>query len=178
MSVYKGGTTLIEADPSSNFEKAVKDFVDQMLGSGRTVFVLTSRGSPVYLLVRQVPGLKLFVFSDVSYPKSSPGSTEVQVPRSDYSVLLNVIDDAINQAPATPKAIILDNISAMILDSSFQDTYKFLKQANELVSRGDVALLSIVLSKAEDAKTMRMIMNLYSQQLAYDSKGLRVNKQT
>ncbi|MDG6967082.1 MAG: hypothetical protein JRN23_03990 [Nitrososphaerota archaeon] len=176
MVVYKG-STLLEADPSANYERAIKEFAHDMAAAGRVVFVLTSRGSPVYLLLRDVAGLRFFIFSDVSYPKPAASALEVMVPRNDHSVLLNVIDEAVSTAPEKTKAIIFDNISSMVLDSGFQETYKFLRQMNEIVSQGDVVSLSIVLSKAHDEKVLNLIRNLYSAHHTYDTSGLRVTKQ-
>src|SRR5271163_972133 len=112
---YKG-TMLLEADPAVNYERAVKEFALGMATYGRAVFAFTSKGSPVYLLLKDVPGVKFFVLSESSYPKPTPGSTEVMVPRSDYSALLNVMDDAVTREPGRPKAVVFDNISSLILE--------------------------------------------------------------
>lgn len=177
MPNYKG-TMLLEADPSVNYERAVKEFALEMTASGRRVFAFTSKGSPVYLLLKDVPGVRFFILSESSYPKSSAGSTEVMVPRSDYSVLLNVMDGAVTTDPAQPKAVVFDNISSLILESGFQDSYKFLRQMNEILSRGDVISIFLVLSKAHDEKMMNLIKNLYSGHLAFDATGLHTKKQS
>lgn len=169
---------LLEADPSVNYERAVKEFALEMTASGRRVFAFTSKGSPVYLLLKDVPGVRFFILSESSYPKSSAGSTEVMVPRSDYSVLLNVMDGAVTTDPAQPKAVVFDNISSLILESGFQDSYKFLRQMNEILSRGDVISIFLVLSKAHDEKMMNLIKNLYSGHLAFDATGLHTKKQS
>lgn len=140
------------------------------------MFVLTSRGSPVHLLLREVKGIHFFIFSDVAYPKKSASAPETLVPRNDNSVILNVVDEAVTESPGTPKAIVFDNISSMILDSGFQDTYKFLRQVNEIVSRGDVVSLSIILSKAHDDKMMNLVRNLFTGHQSYDVNGLHVTK--
>jgi hypothetical protein len=174
---YKG-TMLLEADPSVNYERAVKEFAMAMAANGRLVFAFTSKGSPVYLLLKDVPGVRFFILSESSYPKPSAGSTEVMVPRSDYSVLLNVMDDAVSRDPELPKAVVFDNISSIILERGFQDSYKFLRQMNEILSRGDIVSIFLVLSKAHDDKMMNLIKNLYSGQLAFDATGLRTTKQS
>jgi hypothetical protein len=176
VSNYKG-TMSLEADPSVNYERAVKDFALAMIASGRLVFVFTSKGSPVYNLLKEIPGLRFFILSESSYPKPTGGSLEVMVPRSDHAVLLNVIDETILSSPQHPQAIVFDNISSLILDAGFQDSYKFLRQLNELLTRGDVVSIFLVLSKAHDEKMMNLIRNLYSGHLTYDATGLHVTKQ-
>jgi hypothetical protein len=176
VSNYKGAM-LLEADPSVNYERAVREFALEMVSSGRLVFAFTSKGSPVYLLLKDIPGLRFFIFSESSYPKKTGDSLEVMVPRNDYAVLLNVMDEAITNVPDRPKAIIFDNVSSLILDAGFQECYKFLRQVNEILSHGDVISEFLVLSKAHDDKTMNLIKNLYTGQLTYDATGLHVMKQ-
>ena len=176
MSNYKGAM-LLEADPSVNYERAVREFALEMVSSGRLVFAFTSKGSPVYLLLKDIPGLKFFIFSESSYPKQAGNSLEVMVPRNDYAVLMNVMDEVVTNAADRPKAIVFDNISSLILDAGFQECYKFLRQVNEILSHGDVVSEFLVLSKAHDEKTMNLIKNLYSGQLTYDATGLHVTKQ-
>lgn len=175
MAVFKG-SMLLEADPSTNYEKGVREFAQEMSAKGRTVFAFTSRGSPVYLLLKEVQGIRFFVLSESSYPKATGNSLEVMVPRNDLAVLLNVIDDSIARNKGQPIAIIFDNISSLILDEGFQECYKFLRQVNEILSHGDAMSIFIVLSKAHDEKTMNIFKNLYSGHLVFDSAGLRVVK--
>jgi len=172
------GTQLFEADPSVNYERAVKDFATEMISSGRFVFAFTSKGSPVYLLLREIPDLRLFILSESSYPKATGGSQEVMVPRNDYGVLLNVIDETVSRNPGKPKALIFDNVSSLILDAGFQESYKFLREVNEILSHGDVVSIFLVLSKAHEDKLMNLVKNLYSGHLTYDAAGLHFLKKT
>jgi archaellum biogenesis ATPase FlaH len=169
------GTMLLEADPSANYERAVRDFATEMSAAGRAVFAFTSKGSPVYLLLSGVQGIRFFILSESSYPRAKEGSPEVMVPRSDYSALLSVMDDTVSKS-AQPKAMIFDNISSLILDAGFQECYKFLRQVNEILSHGDVISIFLVLSKAHDERTMNLLKNLYSGHLTYDAAGLHVVK--
>jgi hypothetical protein len=171
------GTTLLEADPSTNYERAVKDFALEMLAAGRQVSAFTSKGSPVYLLLKEVPGMRFFVLSESSYPKSGGHSSEVMLPRGDYAVILSVMDETVMDERGPPKAIIFDNISSLILDTGFQECYKFLRQVNEMLAHGDVVSLFIVLAKAHDEKTMNLVRNLYSRQSTYGADGMHVKKQ-
>ena len=176
MVTYKG-RTLLEADPSVNYERTVKDFVLEMISNKREVFAFTSKGSPVYLLLKDVPGVRFFVLSGNSYPKPTAGSLEVMVPRNDHSALLSLMDETVTAKPEKPMAMVFDNISSLILDSGFQDTYKFFRQVNEILSRVDVVSLFLVLSKAHDEKSMNLIKNLYSQHAKVDSTGLHTTKE-
>jgi hypothetical protein len=172
------GTQLLEADPSVNYERAVKEFALEMISNGRTVFAFTSKGSPVYLLLREIPDLRLFVLSESSYPKPASGSLEVMVPRGDFGVLLNVIDETVSRNPGQAKALIFDNVSSLILDAGFQESYKFLREVNEILSHGNIVSIFLVLSKAHDEKLMNLVKRLYSGHLTYDASGLHFTKKS
>lgn len=166
---------LLEANPSSNYERAIERFAEEMVTTGRIVFIFTSKGSPVHSLLREVEGARFFVLADVSYPKAS-GTTEVLVPATDLSVMLSVVNEIVAEEQEPKKAIVFDNISPLILEKGFGDVYKFLKQMNEMVTGGDVVSLVIMLEGAHDEKTVNLVRNLYAAQLAYDSSGLRSRK--
>lgn len=168
---------LLEADPALNYERAVKEFALEMIAGGRAVFAFTSRGSPVHLLLKDVPGLQFFILSENPYTKPGGESLEVMVPRGDHAILLNIIAETTEKSPEKPKALVFDNISSLILDSGFQACYKFLRQVNEILSREDVISIFLVLSKAHDDKMMNLVRHLYSGQLAYNSSGFHVTKQ-
>jgi hypothetical protein len=170
------GTMLLEADPSANYEKAALDFAQEMISCGRVVLAFTSRRSPVHLLLKDVPGIRFFILSETAYPKPTENPLEVLVPRNDLAVLLSVIEEAIATAPERPKAMIFDNVSSLIMDAGFQESYKFLRQANEMSSSGDLVSIFLILSKAHEDQVMNMVKNLYSGYLTYDSDGLHVVK--
>ncbi len=177
MSDFKG-TTLLEADPSVNYEKAVKKFAVEMASSGRLVYAFTSRGSPVHTLLKDIPGLRFFILSEGPNRRSDEGSLETTVQLSDHAVLLSLFDKTVTQNPEKPKAIIFDNISSLIIDAGLQESYKVLKEANEILSQGDVISIFLVLSKAHDEKAMNSIKNLYSGQSTYDATGLHFTKKS
>jgi hypothetical protein len=170
------GSALLEADPAFNYEVAIQDFAEEMLATRRIVFVFTAKTSPVYIRLKEVPGIRFFLFSESAYPRPSERSLEVLVPRNDSAALLNIIDEAFASAPQQSKAMVFDNISSFVLDSGFEDTYKFLRQANEILSQGQVTSIFIILSRAHDEKDMNLIRRLYSGQLVYDASGLRITK--
>ena len=174
-SIY-GVSTLLDADPSSNYENAVRDFADDMMSRGRLVCIFTSKSNPVYMKLHGAPGARFFILSDTSYPKPGETAGEMVVPRADRAVLLNVMDEAVSLAPDQPKAVVFDNISEMILDFGFEESYKFLRQANEILGGGNVSSFFIMFARAHDEKVQALVKNLYSGHLAYDTEGLHVVK--
>ena len=127
MSNYKGAM-LLEADPSVTYERTVRDFAQEMRGAGRAVVVFTSMGSPIHLLLKDIQGVRFFLFSESSYPKSTGNASETMIPRDDFAVILNVLDETVTRNPKPARAIVFDSISSLILDAGFQDSYKFLRR--------------------------------------------------
>lgn len=167
---------LLEADPSSNYERAVSRFAREMVSNGRSVFAFTSKGSPVDLLLHEIPEVRFFILSNVSYPKASDQAREAIVPGNDPAVLLSVIDEAVTKAPGSRTAMVFDNISSLILEIGFHEAYKFLKHVNEIVGSSDVVALFIIMSKAHEDAQVSLIKNLYSAHFAYDGAGLKATK--
>ena len=121
---------LLEADPSSKFEDAIKDFASELGANQRVVFAFTSGGSPVYSSLSGMVNVRFFTMTrKVSYPKPGDRPDEVFVPAADQSVLLNVLDKAITTNPDLKLGVVFDSVSDLILSSGLEVTYKFLKQA-------------------------------------------------
>jgi hypothetical protein len=174
---YKG-SMLLEADPSVTYERTVSDFAQEMMGAGRAVAVFTSMGSPIHLLLKDsIQGVRFFLFSESSYPKSNGNASEIMVPGDDFAVILNVLDEVVTRNPTPARAIVFDSVSSLILDAGFQESYKFLRHVNEILSRADVISMFLVLSKAHDEKMMKFVQNLYPGHLLYDATGLHVTRQ-
>jgi hypothetical protein len=170
---------LLEADPSLTYERTVRDFAQEMTGAGRAVAIFTSMGSPIHLLLKDnnIQGVRFFLFSESSYPKSNGNASEIMVPGDDFAVILNVLDEVVTRNPTPARAIVFDSISSLILDAGFQDGYKFLRQVNEILSHTDVISIFLVLSKAHDDKMMKFVQNLYPGHLLYDATGLHLTRQ-
>ena len=50
------------------------------------------------------------------------------------------MDETVARNPEQPKAISSTTSRRLILDAGFQESYKFLRQVNEILSHGDVDL--------------------------------------
>jgi len=167
---------LLEVDPSSNYERAVRGFALEMASNGRELFVFTTSSSAVRVLLRDIPEIRFLILSDVSYPKASDRPLDVLVPSYDLAAILSVINETVTKAPGARKAIVFDNISSLIVELGFQNTYKFLKHVNEVLAQCDMISLFMMLAKAHDDSVVKLIRNLYSGHLTYDANGLGVTK--
>ncbi len=174
---FEGAKSLLQVDPSSNYEDAVKEFAIEQISSGGLVFVFTSRGSPVFNALSATAGVRFYLMTTkVSYPKPTDSPNEILVPQNDQAVLLDLIDKTVTSTAGNKASVIFDSISDLIQYGGFESTYKFIKQSNEILSSPQVSALFLLASGAHEEKVLSLTRSLYPNHLTYDSRGLRLTR--
>jgi hypothetical protein len=174
---FEGTRSLLEVDPSSNYEDVVKEFSVEQISHGALVFVFTSRGSPVFHSLSDRVGVRFYIMtSKVSYPKPTDLPNEVLVPQNDQAVLLDLIDKTVASTAESKASVIFDSISDLILYLGFEGCYKFIKQANEILSSPKVSGLFLLTSGAHEDKMLSLIRSLFPNHLLYDARGLKLTR--
>ena len=172
-----GKTFLLEINPAVRYEESVKDLASELGSQQNVVFAFTSKGSPVYNSLVGLDNVRFFVMTTkVSYPKPGETPTEVLVPSTDMSVLLSVLDKAITSNPDLKFGVIFDSITDLILSSGLEVTYKFLKQANEMVSHHGVTAVFLMTLGAHTEREINIVRSLYGNLLSYGTGQLAVQK--
>ena len=168
---------LIEVDPGTNYESAVEGYASEMASAGSQVFVFTSRGSPVHNGLSTVHGVRFFILtSKVSYPRPSEQPNELLVPENDTAVLLDLLDKTIASTGEGSVLFVIDNISSFILYLGFESTYKFVKQANEILDTRRAYSVYLVASGAHDERITSLTKSLDSKHASYGPGGLKVTR--
>ncbi len=174
---FDGAESLLEVDPSSNYEEVVRNFAVEQSSHGALVFVFTSRGSPVFNVLSGLEGVRFYLLtSKVSYPKPTERPNEVLAPQNDQAVLLDLLDKTVTSTAGTKASVIFDSISDVILYSGFESCYKFIKQANEILSSPQVSSLFLLTSGAHEERVVNLVRSLYANHVAYDAHGLRLTR--
>lgn len=172
-----GKAILLEVDPTSKYEEAVRDFAIEHASKGSPVFVFTSRGTPVYNALLNADGVRFYIMTEsVSYPKPARQTYEVLVPHSDQAVLLDLLDKTKESLPQGSIAFVFDSISDFILYSGFESCYKFLKQANEILGDSRTSSLFLITRGAHDERIVAQVKSLFSVHMVYDRQGIRITK--
>ncbi len=123
--------------------------------------------------------MRLYILTTrVSYPTPGDQPNEVSVPQNDQAIILDVIDKTVHANPEGKVAIIYDNISDLILSAGFEETYKFLKQINEIVNDPRVNALFLLTAGAHPAENVSLIRSLFPFHISYDSTGLKFTRRT
>lgn len=161
-----GRTLLFLTDPSTPYEKVVDDLAVELLSNKSYVFVFTSKRSPIQASLSKVKGVRYYILtSTVSYPRGTDVPDEILVPQNDQAILLDIIQKTILNDPDAKLGIIYDNISDMILSSSVEASYKFLKQANEIIDPKRVMAMFLFTPGAHDDRTVNLIKALFANHI-------------
>ena len=172
-----GRVYLLEVDSSSKFEEPIRDLTNELGSSQRAVFAFTAAGSPVYAALTGLTNVRFFTMTrKVSYPKQSERPEEVLVPSADQSVLLNVLDKAITSNPDLKFGVIFDSVSDLILSSGLEVTYKFLKQANEMLNTHHVTAVFLMTVGAHSEREVNVVKSLFSNIVTYQAGQFVVHK--
>ncbi len=172
-----GKEFLLEVNPSVRYEESIRDLALELGSKGFLLFAFTSKGSPVHNSLSGLENVRFFTMTTrVSYPKPGELPTEVLVPSSDQSVLLNVLDKAITSNPGLKFGLVFDSVTDLLLSSGLETTYKFLKQANEMISSHAVTAVFLMTSGAHGEREVSIVKSLFSNQLSYGSGQLAVQK--
>ena len=175
MSSLIGKEMLIEVDPTADYEQLARDLALEFSAGGYAVFAFTSIGSPIYASLSTIEGVRFFVLTEkVSYPRGGAEQNEMLVPRYDQSVLLSVVDKTLSSNPQLKMLIIFDELTDEILSVGLEPTYKFIKQANELLSVASTTAVFFLTTSAQGTKETNVVRGLFTEQLLYGVEGLKV----
>lgn len=173
-----GRNILFEIDPSYNYEQALANFSVELLSNNALVFVFTSKRSPIYNSLSKIKGVRFYTLTaSVSYPRGTEVPEEILVPQNDQAILLDIIHKTIMTDPEAKMGLIYDNISDLILSSNVESTYKFLKQANEIIDLKRVATIFLFTTSAHDEKTGNLVRTLFTNHVLMTSAGPRLVRQ-
>ena len=97
---------------------------------------------------------------------------EVLLPSNDEAVLLDTIEKVVNRDREARIAIVLDNISDMVVLSGVEWAYRLLKETNELLDIPRTTALFIIMSRAHNKEMLSLLTSLYGGHLMFDASGL------
>ncbi len=172
-----GRTFLLEINPAVRYEESIRDLALELSSKGQVLFAFTSKGSPVYAALSGHDNVRFFTLTTrVSYPKPGDLPTEVLVPAGDQSVILNVLHKTLTSNPELKLGLVFDSVTDLLLSSGLETTFKFLKQAIEMVSTYGVTAVFLITGGAHSEREVSVVKSLFSNQLSYGSGQLSVQK--
>jgi CheY-like chemotaxis protein len=146
----KGKKLLFEFDPSTPYERAVRDFVLECASDDERVVVLSKMGNPVYNAIE--------------------GERRVGI------LPLTSMVSQIAEKEDRPLALVYDNITDLVVSVGAPAAYGQLQNILALLSPERVTALFLLNSSAHDQKETYSLRGLFSNQLAYGKQGATVVK--
>ncbi len=171
------GNYLLEVDSSTHYEKYVKDLAVELVSNGYLLFVFTPKASRIYCTLSKMRDARFYVMtSTTSYPCSTDQANEMLVPEDDPTILLDTLRNTIDSVSTSGVAIIFDNISDMILSEGFENSHKFIRRANEILSDDKIIAAFLATQGAHEERISNLIQNLFQNHLTLDSLGVQVKR--
>jgi CheY-like chemotaxis protein len=146
----KGKKLLLEFDPSTPYERTVRDFVLECASDGEKVIVLSKIGNPVYNAVQDEEGVEIL-------PLTS---------------MVSQIAESEDQ----PMTLVYDNITDLVVSAGAQSAYGQLQNMLGFLSPEKVTALFLLNSAAHDQKETFGLRGLFSNQLVYGKQGTAIIK--
>ncbi len=173
---FSGRKFLLEVESSTSYERAVSDFVTELTNLDYSVFVFTTRGSPIYNSLKSGRSRFYLLSTTVSYTTVSAVPSEVLVPQSDPAVLLDAIQKTTETDTITPIGIVFDSVSDFIVSLGMETSYKFLKKTLEAIDSDRITALFLMTLSAHEERETNLVKSLFSNQLRFGAKGFEVNR--
>lgn len=177
-SPIPSGNYLLEVDSSTHYEKYVKDLAVELVSNGYLLFVFTPKASRVYYTLCKMRDARFYVMtSTTAYPCPTDQANEILVPEDDLTILLDTIRNTIGSVSSSSGiGIIFDNVSNMILSDGFENSYKFMRRANEILADGKIVATFLATQGAHEERISNLIQNLFQNHLSFDSLGVQVKR--
>ncbi len=168
-----GKKMLVEYDPQSDYERVLRSLLAEVASNFERMVIFTRRDSPIYALVQQQLGSKIFILtSKVSYPKVE-SENKVLLPAYDTSLLLDALNKTIEAYIGASFTIIFDSISHHIFTLGQDRSYSLVRQSLELMVSNRITGIFLLNSSAHDPKTVSTFENMFDIELICTS-GTRV----
>jgi hypothetical protein len=145
----KGKKILFEFDPSTPYERLIRDFALECAVQGETVVVITPSGSAVQQALKDDEGVEIV------------GLTP--------ELMLSSIT---NKHADKPLSLVYDSLTDLALSVDSQTAYKFARKALELIAEPRITALFLLNSSAHEQRDIYSLKGLFSNQLAYGKQGI------
>jgi hypothetical protein len=166
-----GHKFLVEFDPTSTYEKPIRDFVKEALANVESILIYTPRGSVIHASLAEQP-IDFFLMSSVSAPKMIT-ENEMLLPANNPTLILDSFNKVLETHTSTNVCLVFDSLSELLISVGLEKTYKFTKYALEMLAPQWATVLFLFNPNAHDPKTVSSLKSLFRDQLAYRKDGMQ-----
>jgi CheY-like chemotaxis protein len=149
----RGRKILLEFDPTSSYEKIIRDFALEARSHGEAVIILSPETSVIYQSLKDEENME---FASLSAQ--------------------TIMSPILEAHPEKPVSLVFDNLTDLILSMGFQPAYNFTKNTLARLSDPKETAVFLLNSKAHVQNESYSIRALLSNQLTYGEDGLKIVK--
>jgi hypothetical protein len=171
-----GRNILLDFDPASNYEEAIRNFATEALAHAEPTVIFTRMNSATHSTLREQKAVKFFCLTQqVSVPKEF-SENEMLLPANDSSLMLDVLDKTLKAHPEGNINVVFDSLSDLIMSISFEKTYRFIKYVIDLLASTGATVLFLLNQTAHDSKVEAGIRHLFSNQISFRKERMQLVK--
>jgi hypothetical protein len=171
----RGHRILLEFDPRSDYQKVVKDFVDEAAANAEPVAVFTYTQSTIHSMLNNRKDVSCFLTAPHISTPAKRSETESLLPEN-ASLMLDALDRTLKTQSGSTLNVVFDNLSNLVFSIGFDKSYNFLRVAFDLLVPRNTTALFLVNPTAHEPKTVSSFRSLFGWQLSYGEEGLQVVK--
>ena len=168
-----GRRMLLEYDPTSDYESAVREFVREFQANVESVAIFTNAGSPLYREFSDQRSIRLFTLSTKTSTPSRLSNEQVLLPERDTSLFLDAFDKLLQADAGKPIGIVFEVFTYLILSLGFEKAYGVISSIVEMAESEQATILVLVNYAALEDRALNGLRGLFQSQLRIDSMGLR-----
>jgi len=145
----RGKKILFEFDPSTHYQKIVRDFIMESASNGETAIVLTQGGSRL--------------------AQTLQGDSAVELIELNPNVMISSI---VQKHSDVPLSITYDNFTDLALSMDFQAAYGLARNALRILDATRMTALFLLNTSAHEPKEVSVLRGLFSSQVIYGKEGI------
>lgn len=149
---------LYEFDPDSGPVSTVRNFVMECLANGEKCYVFTRYGSNIHKSLKELKGIDFFLLSPTISRIIELGKNEKLVSADNLSQILGIFS-MIGEGERS--AIVFDNLTDMILLTSFEHAYKLVRHSLDILARSGCSLMFLLNKEVHDRNTIAAFEPLF-----------------
>ena len=169
-STLQGKKILFEFDPSTPYERLIRDFALECISHGEATIVLTKKGSAVRQALESEKGVELI---DLTLERAQAESNIIQwIMASTTSPHAITVSSILEQHQSKPLGLVFDSLTNIALTTDPQKAYRFTQNAIELLVEPRITAIFLLNPSAHEARDVSSLRGLFSSQLSYGKEGV------
>jgi len=165
----QGKKILLEFDPSSPYERLIRDFVLECVAHNEEMIVLTKKGSVIGQTLMDEKGVEMINFA----PEDARAEESIiQWIMGTTTSPREMVSSILERHQKKSVSLVFDSLTNLAISTSPQNAYKFAENAVELLTEPRITAVFLLNPSAHEARDVASLRGLFSSHLSYDREGV------